>query len=217
MDNLKISFISALIAGSISGTSTWLTQDSRYGKQIESLSSLKTRSEELAKNQQREISTLILQLNEKDYMLSELQSKYSELEKKYLKCITSEGSTFTVPSFDLESHNDTLRTNDILDFRFTSTSVTIKIIRISDRGPIVAISGCKYFLTENETKSYSDGENCFLLKISSPLILKLSPLKCNEGFSQFKENELEQIILENLYFDYENQIVNLRYFRKVLF
>ncbi len=209
--------ISSIIVGTISVATTRLTQDSKYGKQIEDLSTHKTRNEILVSELQQKNFTLSSQLSEKDKTLSNLQKQYSDLEKKYLKCITSEGSTFTIGSFDTELHHDTLRTNDILDFKLTSSSVSFKIVRVSDRGPILLISGCNYFLTENETKSYNDGENCFLLEQRKPLKVKLSPRSCSMGYSQFNEKELEQISIENIFFNHEKQVVNFKYSRTALF
>lgn len=201
----------------ISGTATWLTQDSRYGKQIEALTSGKTMNEILVVDQQNMISTISSELSELKLSFSQLQIRYSDLEKKYEKCINSEGSVFTIGSFDTEMHNNTLRTNDNLDFRLTSNSITIKILRISDRGPIIYISGCRFFLTDNETKSISDGENCFLLQLHEPLKLKLTSRSCSMGNSQFKEKEIEEISIENISFSQDDQQVNLEYYRIVLF
>ena len=99
-----------------------------------------------------------------EYNQTELQNSYNLLFSKYQKCISPTGAIFQIGSFDFnKTYQKEFITNDILEFEMMSTSIIIKIIRISERGPVIKIDGCEYYLTENAINSTNDGKHAFYL------------------------------------------------------
>ncbi len=145
---------------------------------------------------------------------SRLEGEHNVLKQKYQKCVSSDNAKYRQSSFDFQkSYKRQLRTNDILEFGTISSPLLIKVKRVSQRGPVIEISGCEYYLTENGIRSTSDGHHSFYLLQNSPLEIKYSVKSCTYGNAYLVENEIEIIRLVAESFNTEEQTAFINYYR----
>ncbi|MCK5136636.1 MAG: hypothetical protein KAR19_12660 [Bacteroidales bacterium] len=214
--NLIIAIIGAIVTSTISGVSTYVSQDNKFGEQIENLS-----KESNSKGHQIEIltdenSTLKNEINSKTESHNALMAEHNDLKVKYARCISSEGSITAVGTIDTRVYQGQLKTGDELEFKLTSSSLFIKIIRVSDSGPIISIAGCENYVTVNEVRMPMNNENHYLIKPQSPLRVRFTVGSCEDN-ENIEPSQVEEIILLLRQFNVDEQTIQLEYNRKFLF
>ncbi len=193
-----------------SSAGTFYFQKDRYTPIVEE----KVKLEYEISDYRNTVRSLNQEIQNIDSKFRTLESEYQILNEKYSKLISSENAMYEINSFDLDKlHSTTLKTKDYLKFKLTKESIYINILRITDRGPIIKISGIKYFLTENGIHSPNDGENSFLLCEDSQFKIKYSSESINKGNAYITKGIIENIIMNVDSFDVDNQIVNIQYQR----
>lgn len=216
MEDLKsriiIPIITTILGGSISGIGTWLQRDNHWAKRVEVITAKATRLE-IAVNEQ--IKELVI-LNENNANLSKnlnlLQTEFNELEQKYERCISSYGMVTVVESLDFNSYERQFNTGDHLEFKLTSSSLVVSFIRVSNRGPIISISGCDNYITDNSVQ-LSDNDY-YLLSLDNTIKIRFTSKSC-ETNSAIEPSELEGIKLTVLEFNVSDQIFTIQYSRTI--
>jgi chromosome segregation ATPase len=220
-EKIITAIISAVFGGTITGGITYLSRDSHYADRIESITSEKTKLENLLSNKDKEINYLnnssknyteqIQTLNEKNQRLI---IEVENLNNKYQKCISSDGVTNEVGSIDGEKYSKKLKTGDNLHFKLISSPLLIKFIRVSDRGPVFEVAGCLNYLILNSA-SVPSNSNQYLLEEGIVLKIRLTVNSC-ENNSPIEPDHLEEIQLKLLAFNVEDQTFQIEYFRDFL-
>lgn len=210
MDNVKTNIIIGIISVLFSGLGGYFSREPKVIRITRESEQRKARIITLEK----EKSILQSLYSNLEYKQTELQNSYNILYSKYQKCISPAGAIFQIGSFDFyTTYQNEFTTNDILEFKIVSTSIFIKIIRISKRGPVIKIDGCEYYLTENGINSTNDGKHAFYLPTSRPFYIKYSLKSCVEGNASISKDDIEVIQISVIDFDVEEQQTKLEYKR----
>ena len=216
LDPLQKKILIPIISALLTGTATYVGQSKKYEPQVERLALSKGKLESTVINQKSEINTLNRTIQDFSHKYKILESDYEILFEKYSKIISSEGVVYRIGSFDFNNYQSkVLRTNDEIEFRVTSGSINVKLLRISDRGPIIKISGLDYYLTYNGIKSPTDGSNCYLLSLNNSFNVKYSSASRNRGNKYIVDGELEVISLEIESYDTDNQTAQIKFIREI--
>ncbi len=216
LESLPGKIIPAVISAFIIGTATYIAQYNKYEPQLERLARTNGKLESTVSSTMSQISTLLKNVEIMSKKYKELEDDYTILLNKYNQAISSNGIVYKIGSFDFNNYQTIkLRTSDQLEFRVVSGSVNIEILRISDRGPIVKISGLDHFLTDNEIESPADGENCFLLPLDNSFIVKYSSSSRDRGNRYILNEKLETIILQTESYNLDDHIAQIKYMRKI--
>lgn len=225
MEDLRVKIITAIISavfgGTVTGGITYLSRDSHYADKIESITSEKTKLENLLSNKEKEINNLnnagrifteqIQSLNEKN---QSLVIEFQDLNNKYQKCISSNGIINEIGSIDLNKYSKQFRTGDNLEFKLISSPLLIKFVRVSDRGPVFEIAGCINYLMLN-SRAVPSNSNQYLLEEGNVLKIRFTINSC-ESNSPIEPNNLEEIQIKLLAFNVEDQTFQIEYFRDFL-
>lgn len=211
MDDLKTKMMTAVITAAISVSGTYLGAQSYYVDKLDANS----REIGVLENKMQQAKKTISDLKHREEIISSqlasLQDQYNVLEKKYHKCTTAEGITKTEPSFDTQWHNATLSTGDNLQFKLSTSSLYLKLIRVTHRGPICKIIGCDNPYITDGFISKTDGSHAYLLRKGNMLRLQASSRTCDEGMLIEDLGDMEEIVIEPKGFDVEKQTAILKY------
>ena len=92
-----------------------------------------------------------------------LLEKHKALEERYEEVTKAEGSTVAWPSLNQEWHQVELVTGEGIRFKLSTSALDIKVVRITDRGPVVRITTPRPLHISSGSRKMSDGERCYLL------------------------------------------------------
>jgi hypothetical protein len=219
---LFVVLIGAILGGTASGVGTYFAQDTKYGVIIEKLS----KESQLKEHKIWQLSDTVKELNSdlnnskiKFNSLSKsnnlLIEEHQILEKEYARCISPSGLTITIGAIDTRSHDNSFKTGNHLEFKLTSSSLLISIIRVSEEGPVISVKGCENYITENEIKIEENINTYFIIKPGVPFIIRFTSQSCEDN-ENIDPNIVEEIILTVKDYDVDNQRFNLNYLRKFL-
>ena len=201
---------------------TYKVQDSNYGLVVKDLSKENQSKEntisELSRRisyQNSEINKSKLEINSITENYNNLLEKYQILNEKYIKCISTDGVINTVGTIDMRSFESGFKTGDNIEFKLTSASLFVSIIRVSKEGPVILITGCENYITENEIKIKDNNKTYFVLRPNNPLIIRFTSQSCEDN-ENIEPAIAEEIILSVKDYDVDNQHFNLNYLRKFL-
>ncbi len=126
----------------------------------------------------------------KKYSLIETELKnketaFDKLQKKYDLLIYPGGIIATITKTDNDERTYRLQTNDQIKIDLVSVSVFLKQIRVTEKGPVIKISGCKRYHTQNGFRSPIHGDNAYRLTEDglpspedTPFIITFSQRSC---------------------------------------
>jgi hypothetical protein len=211
-----LAVLGAIISGSLSSIVTGAIKDNSHEIQIERLAK-ESKSKE---NHIELIEGDFWKLNEECNSLTEnyksLQSNYNNLSEKYEKCISSDSSITVIESTDGDSYTRYFRTGDMFEFRLLSTSMFLRIVRVTDRGPIVEFSGCDNYLANNVTEIETIAGLHYLLQPQQPMEITFTSESCVDN-ATVGPPDLEGIVLIAKSHDVDEQTVLMEYFRDFSF
>ena len=213
-DSLKIKVVIAIIAAIISGSGAFIGQEAKYGRQIENLSRESEQRYARIVTLENRNNTLQSKHTSLKNDYNELKNSYDIVYAKYQKCISSTGANYPIGSLDFcTTYQKEFCTNDVIEFEMMSASIFVKIKRISKLGPVIEISGCDYYLTENGINSTNDGIHAYYLPKSTSFLIKFSLKSCTDGNARITEDDIEVIEISVIAYDVDEQKTKLEYKR----
>ena len=145
-----------------------------------------------------------------------MENELAFVKDKWENCISSDGMIYSINSLDTDNHNFFIKTNDNIEVELSSFSIFLKVKRVSKLGPVIQVSNCNYYLTENECKSTNDGNHSYLVKQNSSLKIRFTMQSCQFGGSDFNFDELEEITINTRSYNIDEQKANIEISRKIL-
>jgi hypothetical protein len=206
LGGLLVSFIAG---GGLSGYSIY----QHFFDKIENSSRKIGELEEILKIKEKIIANSEIELLKIKSESTKLKSELNIVTQKWRKCISPGVTTAVLETIDTDAHETRLKTKDRIEIQFTSSSFFLEIVRVTEDGPIVEISGCKNFIFTNGKRSVDDGESAFQLPLKKKFIIKYSRETCKGGlFSDSEAKEELIIFLEN--YNVDEQSLHLKYWKK---
>lgn len=147
--------------------------------------------------------------------LNSLQGKYDVLLEDYRKATRADGLTYDGPSFETSWQEAHLSTGDQIRFKLSSASLFLRVIRVTEDGPIVRAFGAVPRLVDPSFVSERDGSFAYLLRPNRQLHLQVSAKASSEGYLSGDLSDLEDVYVICQSFDVKTQKSKLR-FRKCL-
>ena len=112
-------------------------------------------------------------------------------------------------------YNKQFKTGDFLEFKLTSSSLLINIVRVSKEGPVISITGCENFITENEVKIQKGHDTYYVIKLDNPLKIRFTSSSCEDN-ENIEPDQVEEIILSLIQYNVDEQNIQLKYCRNFL-
>ena len=141
-----------------------------------------------------------------------LNEDYQLLLDQVNRFSSSSGLSFGIGRVFKGVEKDSFSSGDTLDFKANINSVLVKVVRVSNQGPIISIFGCNNYVLENEVRITENNNRYYLLKKNEPLTINYTAQSCDEG-KLIEPSIAEKIILTTTEFDYYDQKINLQYQR----
>ncbi|MFC1556727.1 hypothetical protein ACFL5L_01935 [candidate division KSB1 bacterium] len=163
-----------------------------------------------------EIKQLENVVTEANGRIADLEVKYDSLQILYDKATSSNGVTNVLSSLEFDNYYTiSIKTGDIIEISLLSNPILIRIKRITDRGIIINVEGCKYFLTENGVKSPNDGKYAFLVKPEIPMKIQYNYKSSKDGIAFMAEDDIEVFSIRLLTYDFIEQTAIIEYGKKL--
>ena len=155
--------------------------------------------------------------------IDDLQNKYTTIKtendllvEKYSKCTNLRGMTILASSYDSRWQEINLNTGDQLRFKLVSSSLDLKIVRITARGPILKIYGCNNAIVLEGFASPEDGDNAYVLNRNCSLYVHGSNAICLQGKMIKNYGDLEEFAIKCLDFNVDEQNASIKYRRRII-
>lgn len=214
MDGLKIKLIVGLAPLLLAGAAA-VTRNHYINKIV----ALNTESQQRLyklKAAERSVARLQKEREQLSEELRGLREEYKKLREDYRKCTTAEGLTYQGPSTDPAWHEDTLSTGDQLRFKLSSSSCYVKMFRITTRGPIMQILGCKPVAILDNFESASDGAYAYLLRKGKQFRMQVSSRGSAEGYLSSDLSDLECITIICQDYDVKQQTADFKFMKRFI-
>lgn len=208
--------LGAIISGPLSGLVTGVRKERKHDEKIEQLAKESSAKESRIQILSNELSRLNYEYNSTLENFNSLQADYQDLSERYERCISSEGSITSIGSIDTQKFFKQFKTGDELGFELISSSLSVEIIRISDRGPLLSIRGCKNYVVEDDNRIETEYGTQYLLQIQTPLSIRFTSSSCEDD-ENIEPTQVEEVVLILRHFSVDEQTIQLEYYRRFLF
>lgn len=204
-----IALLAAIITGTVSAAAAASYEKSRAEVRIEALARESERQRMDLEAATREVSRV-------RPALEQLRREHAVLEERYLRCTSSVGKTVVAHPISSAWATTELHAGDRLDFGMVDSRISLVVVRITTDGPVLRVEGCRYPGSLEAIESPPDGVNAFVLTRARPLVLRVSRNCCERGLAVCDLSDLEEIRVELLDIDVDQQIVSVRYAKRLV-